>query len=138
MNKKGYTLIEIIVVIAIIASIGTIGAIGLSKIISNSKQTRSDDMIEEMKATGNTYFTIYSEYSDYSSIKTDLYNTGTLIIPVQNLKEALLVDQKQKNPKDNRQYRHITVGATHLRSAQEVKLWHSKAYPKDCRSPSKS
>lgn len=101
MNKKGYTLIEIIVVIAIIASIGTIGAIGLSKIISNSKQTRYDDMIEDMKAAGNTYFTIYSEYSEYSNLKTDLYNSNTLIIPVQTLKEALLVDQKQKNPKDN-------------------------------------
>ena len=101
MNKKGYTLVEIIVVIALIASIGTIGAIGLSKIISNSKQTRYDDMINDMKAAGNTYFTIYSEYEEYSNIKTSLYNSGRLIIPVQTLKEALLVDQKLKNPKDN-------------------------------------
>ena len=33
MNKKGYTLIEIIVVIALIGAIVTIGAIGLYKII---------------------------------------------------------------------------------------------------------
>ena len=85
MNKKGYTLVEIIVVIALIASIGTIGAIGLSKIISNSKQTRYDDMINDMKAAGNTYFTIYSEYEEYSNIKTSLYNSGRLIIPVQTL-----------------------------------------------------
>ncbi len=101
MNKKGYTLIEIIVVIALIGAIGTIGAIGLSKIISNSKQTRYDEMIEDIKSAGNTYFTIYSEYSEYSNLKSSLYNSGSVIIPIQTLKEALLVDQKQKNPKDN-------------------------------------
>ena len=101
MNKKGYTLIEIIVVIAIVASVGTIGAIGLSKIISNSKQTRYDEMIEDIKAAGNTYFTIYSEYEEYSNLKSDLYSSGSVVIPIQTLKQALLVDQNQKNPKDN-------------------------------------
>ena len=38
MNKKGFTLIELIVVIALVASIGTFGAIGLSKVISNGAE----------------------------------------------------------------------------------------------------
>ena len=100
MNKKGYTLIEIIVVIAIVASVGTVGAIGLSKIISNSKQTRYDDMIEDIRAAGNTYFTIYSEYPEYFDLK-DAYTGTTKEISIARLKEALLVDQNLKNPKDN-------------------------------------
>lgn len=103
MNKKGYTLIEIIVVIAIIATVGTVGAIGLSRIISNSKQTRYSDLERDLKAAGNTYFTIYSEYDEYSYLKEDLYGSkGEVLIPIQTLKEALLVDRNLKNPKDNK------------------------------------
>ena len=100
MNKKGYTLIEIIVVIAIIATVGTVGAIGLSKIISSSKQTRYDDMINDLQAAGNTYFTIYSEYPEYSYLQ-NVYTNGSVDVCISTLKEALLVDQKLKNPKDN-------------------------------------
>ncbi len=101
MNKKGYTLIEIIAVIVLVGSIGTFGAIGLAKIISNSKSQRYDDMIEDLKSAGNTYFTIYSEYQDYDYLKTDLYNNGRLVISINDLKSALLVDQNLKNPKTN-------------------------------------
>ena len=101
MNKKGYTLIEIIVVIVLVATIGTFGAVGLSKVISNSKNQKYDDMIEDLKGAANTYFTIYSEYAEYESLKEDLYEHGSVEISIDNLKAALLVDQNLKNPKDN-------------------------------------
>lgn len=101
MNKKGYTLIEIIVVIAIVATVGTIGAIGLSKVLSNSKEQRYDEMLDDIKAAANTYFTIYSDKEEYAYLENNLYNNGTLSISIDDLKESLLVDQNLKNPKDN-------------------------------------
>ncbi len=101
MNKKGFTLIELIVVIALVASIGTFGAIGLSKVISNSKNERYNEIIQDIKLAGKTYFTIYSEMEDYSYLKNNLYTTGEVIIPISTLKNVLLVDENLKNPKDN-------------------------------------
>ncbi len=101
MNKKGYTLIEIIVVIAIVATIGTFGAIGLSKILSNTKEDKYNEMINNLKNSASTYFTIYSEEAGYEYLKNGLYNNNSLIIPIATLKETLLVDQNEKNPKDN-------------------------------------
>ena len=108
MNKKGYTLIEIIVVIALVATVGLVGAIGLTKIITNSKQTRYDDMINDLEGAALTYFTIYSEYPEYADLKTDLYTSHSVVIPIETLKEALLVDQNQKNPKDNSAVHGVT------------------------------
>ena len=101
MNKKGYTLIEIIVVIALLAAVGTFGAIGLSKVISNTKNQRYNDMIEDIKAAGNTYFTLYSDKDGYEYLKDNLYNSGRVVISISTLQEALLVDQNLKNPKNN-------------------------------------
>jgi len=101
MNKKGYTLIEIIVVIALIAAIGTFGVVGLSKVISNSKEQRYNEMIDDIKSAGNTYFTVYSEKSGYEYLKNSLYNNGRLVIQISTLKEALLIDENLKNPKNN-------------------------------------
>ena len=103
MNKKGFTLIELIVVIALVASIGTFGAIGLSKVISNSKVERYNEMIKDIKASANTYFSIYSNKPEYSYLKDDLYNNTNhkVVISISTLKEALLVDWDLKSPKDN-------------------------------------
>lgn len=102
MNKKGYTLIELIAVIAIIAAVGTFGVVGVSKLISNSKQQRYDEMVEDLKAAGNTYFSIYSEKSEYSYLKERLYSSPNQVkIKIDDLKEALLVDENLKDPKTN-------------------------------------
>lgn len=101
MNKKGYTLIEIIVVIALVVSIGTFGAIGLSKILSNSKNQRYEEMINDIKMAANTYFSIYSKKNEYSYLNEELYNNGEVIIPISILKDTLLVRENLKNPKDN-------------------------------------
>ena len=106
MNKKGYTLIELITVIAIVVAVGTFGAIGITKMISSTKEERYNEMIEDLKTAANTYFSIYSEKPEYSNLglKEKLY-TGDkiLIIPISDLKDALLVEQHLKNPKDSKE-----------------------------------
>lgn len=106
MNKKGYTLIELITVIAIVVAVGTFGAIGITKMISNTKEERYNEMIEDLKTAANTYFSIYSEKPEYSNLrlKEQLY-TGDkiLMIPISDLKDALLVEQHLKNPKDSKE-----------------------------------
>ena len=101
MNKKGYTLVELIVVIVIIASIGIYGVISLNKTLEESKNQKYNEMIEYLKDSANTYFTIYSEYEDYSNLKDDLYGNDSLKITIKELKDKLLVDEDLKNPKDN-------------------------------------
>lgn len=96
MNKKGYTLIEILVVVAIIAVIGLTATIGLDKIVVNSKNDRYENMLEDIKAAANTYITII-EPSINSSLYVDLSET----ITIEELKDALLLDKDLKNPKDN-------------------------------------
>ena len=101
MNKKGYTLVEIIAVIALVVTIGAVGAVGMSTLISKSKDQRYNDMIADIKAAANTYFSIYSERAEYSYLNENLYGNGSVEIPMSTLKETLLVDEDLKNPKDN-------------------------------------
>ena len=95
MNRKGYTLIELIVVIALVSIIGTFGVVGLSKVIANSKNERYVEMIESLKSASNTYIAIYPEK------EKKLYSDAVLIIPIADLQESLLIDKDLKNPKDN-------------------------------------
>ena len=126
MNKKGYTLVEIIAVIALVVTIGAVGAVGMSTLISKSKDQRYNDMIADIKAAANTYFSICtwfipsrlystgssavimfpdtlfsSERAEYSYLNENLYGNGSVEIPMSTLKETLLVDEDLKNPKDN-------------------------------------
>lgn len=96
MNKKGYTLIEILMVVAIIAVIGLTATIGLDKIISNSKKDKYDEMLEEIEGAANTYITVIEP-----SINASLYTDLTETVTIQELQDALLLDMNLKNPKDN-------------------------------------
>ena len=95
MNKKGYTLLEILLVVAIIATIGLVGGVNLVKTINASKQEKYDNMVIDIQESANTYLTINPE------LEAELYTNGTYTVPIAALQEALLIDEKLKNPKDN-------------------------------------
>ncbi len=96
MNKKGYTLIEILMVVAILFVIGLGATIGLEKVITNSKKDRYDNMLEEIKEATNTYITVFEP-----QINENLYTSGSVMITIEELQDALLLDDMLKNPKDN-------------------------------------
>ena len=96
MDKKGYTLIEILMVVAIIAVLGLTATIGLDKIVTNSKQDKYDQMISEIKEASNTYITIINP-----SLNASLYTDMSETVTIEALQTSLLLDENLKNPKDN-------------------------------------
>ena len=54
-NKKGFTLIEILVCIAIIAVMGIAIGIGTNKLSQNTKNTNNEKILKELLSAGNTY-----------------------------------------------------------------------------------
>ena len=54
-NKKGFTLIEILVCIAIIAVMGIAIGIGTNKLSQNTKNTNNEKILKEILSAGNSY-----------------------------------------------------------------------------------
>lgn len=96
MNKRGYTLIEVLMVVAIIAILGLTATVGLNKITLNSKQDRYDLMLSEIKEAANTYMTIVEP-----DLNASLYVDMSETITIADLQDSLLLDENLKNPKDN-------------------------------------
>ena len=95
-DKKGYTLIEILMVVAIIAILGLTATIGLSKVINNSKQDKYDQMIGEIKEAANVYISIVEP-----DLNASLYVDMSETVTIEQLQTSLLLDENLKNPKDN-------------------------------------
>ena len=56
MNKKGFTLIEVLAVVAIIAIIGAVSVPGVINTINNSKKSSYRMMIKNIKTAGSSLF----------------------------------------------------------------------------------
>lgn len=113
MNKKGYTLIEILIVIAIISTVGIVATISLNQVMSNSKQEQYNNLVQDIKLSANTFLTIYEKdesvknpYNDdiWSSELSKLYNNSgySICIYLSTLQEALLLEENLKDPRNNK------------------------------------
>lgn len=63
-NKKGFTLIEILVCIAIIAVMGIAIGIGTNKLSQNTKNTNNENLLKEILSAGNTYCQLSTKKSE--------------------------------------------------------------------------
>ena len=63
-NKKGFTLIEILVCIAIIAVMGIAIGIGTNKLSQNTKNTHNENLLKEILSAGNTYCQLSTKKSE--------------------------------------------------------------------------
>ena len=63
-NKKGFTLIEILVCIAIIAVMGIAIGIGTNKLSQNTKNTNNEKILKEILSAGNTYCQLSTKKSE--------------------------------------------------------------------------
>ena len=79
-NKKGFTLIEILVCIAIIAVMGIAIGIGTNKLSQNTKNTNNEKILKEILSAGNTYCQLGYYYcsNDYKITFDDLISAGVL------------------------------------------------------------
>ena len=83
-NKKGFTLIEIIVCIALIAGISTITIVSLK-----SSKSKEDKIITTVKNAADVY------YSSNDNIKKELENNyGFLLVKIDELKNKGMLDNK--------------------------------------------
>ena len=63
-NKKGFTLIEMLVCIAIIAVMGIAIGIGTNKLSQNTKNTNNEKILKEILSAGNTYCQLSTKKSE--------------------------------------------------------------------------
>ena len=92
MNKKGFTLIELIATIALISIIFVISFRVITNKIKNSQQSLYDVLISDIKKAAEKYMIDNNE--------TDKYHLNTLCISISDLKDKGYLKKKEiKNPK---------------------------------------
>lgn len=100
MNKKGFTLTEILVVIAIIVIILLIAIPTILNTSDRSKDNQYENVLDTIKAAASEYVTRYK--SDFS----ELINEGDMdCITLDELQEEGLIDQKLINPNTNEPFK---------------------------------
>ncbi len=91
-NKKGFTLVEIIVVIAILVVIAGIFSVNMIKSLNKNKEEENVNIVAQIKSAADAYVSANPEEVD------SLYNGyGYVDIPVGNLRDAGLLDEDLKD-----------------------------------------
>lgn len=102
MNKKGFTLIEIIVTIGLLALLGVGIGVSLTKVLKNQEENSYETFIEKVKSSTLLYI------SNNSVIMNDLeINNGYILIPMQELINTGYVKGNLKNPNTNEEIKGI-------------------------------
>ena len=95
MNKKGFTLIELISVIAIMGLLLTMVTPKLMENFNDKKSRLYDATIEEIKRLSGLYLT------DNPDLYSDISNKGYINITIDMICERNYVSCPINNPKDN-------------------------------------
>lgn len=95
MNRKGFTLIELIVTIALLAVVSIISFVSITNIINDSKEKNCNNLVKSIKSATKDYISDnrYTDelYMPNGSIKTEFntsniskYLNGDLVFPYDN------------------------------------------------------
>lgn len=95
MNRKGFTLIELIVTIALLAVVSIISFVSITGIINDSKEKNCNNLVKSIKSATKDYISDnrYTDelYNKDGSIKTEFnisniskYLNGDLVNPYDN------------------------------------------------------
>lgn len=98
MNKKGFTLIEIMIIIGIVAVVSTTGTILFTQTLKQLNEKKLEDTIEEIELATDVYF------NKYPYLMEELYQgyTGEKICTrIYKLQNEGLIDKDIKNPLTN-------------------------------------
>lgn len=96
MNKKGFTLIEILAVIGIIGILGVVVSISLTKMLKNTQESECTDFVQEIEEGACTYASLTKDV-DGKKVPVCDRNLGKCEIRVKELYEkGFIKDDKDK------------------------------------------
>lgn len=102
LNKKGFTLVELIATIVVLALVVSISAYAITNIINSAKEKNYELLIKNIKDASETYYQ-ECKYSNNSGITCDDTVTLQELVNYGYLKGNGTKDNKMKivNPKNN-------------------------------------
>ena len=92
MNKKGFTIVELIAVIALLAVIGTIFGANMIKMLANNKELEITTFTETITSATDAYVGAYPD-----AIK-ELSSTTSVCIKISDIQNKGFLDKKLKDP----------------------------------------
>ena len=96
MNKKGFTLIELIVTIGIMILVGLVIVTNMSGILSKQNDAEYESFKKNIEDSACIYVETQPNESSYS--KNNCRNNGGCNIPIKNLIETGLIEDNLKDP----------------------------------------
>ena len=94
MNKKGFTLTEMMAAVIIIGVIAATVAISFNNIMAKNKENKYKEFKREIEQAA----CIYIDLREYKPIKDTCYSSGTCNVKVKALVESGLIDEDMINP----------------------------------------
>lgn len=98
MNRKGFTLIELIVTIALLAVVSIISFVSITNIINDSKEKNCNNLVKSIKSATKDYISD-NRYNDVfvSNVTDDTYYMSAKILTDENYLSSPIT-----NPFDNK------------------------------------
>jgi len=104
MNKKGFTLVELLAVVVILALIATLASTSIINVVKTSKSDLYDAQIELIKEAAKAWG---------AENLNLLPNSGKCkYITLNDLKEYGLLDKNMKNPNTNKEFENLNIKIT--------------------------
>lgn len=94
MNKKGFTLTEMMAAVIIIGVIAATVAISFNNIMAKNKENKYKEFKREIEQAA----CIYIDLREYKPVKDACYSSGTCNVKVKALVESGLIDEDMINP----------------------------------------
>lgn len=106
MNKKGFTLMEMIAAVIIIGIIATTVAISFTNILNKNNEKKYKEFKRELEQAA----CVYIDLNEYKQVKASCFSSGTCNVKVKALVESGLIDDDMINPQtDAKVNQNLTV-----------------------------
>ena len=100
-NKKGFTLMELLVCIALLGLIALIASISFISVNNNQKQKDYENIVENIISASKTYVGL-----NKNNVKDNLKDLNTVDLPLTLLIENGLLDEAIKDPRTKEKISH--------------------------------
>ena len=98
MNKKGFTLVEILAVVLILGLLSGIATLSVNRILNNSRKKEAKKIEEEIAALGDTIYIHEKIKSGNGSVFVESYKNGNFYILVNDLRNSGYLEGDIKSP----------------------------------------